>query len=92
MEYLGIVLDTNLMQARISEERLKDILKELHQWEHKTSATKREVLSLVGKLQFVSRVVRPGRTFVRRMISLAKQIPHLHYKITLTPDFMKDIK
>ena len=71
MEYLGIVLDTDLLQARISADRLAEVLTELNQWHHRQTATKRQVLSLIGKLSFVSRVVRPGRTFIRRMISLA---------------------
>lgn len=91
MEYLGIVLDTNLMQARISEERLHDVLAELESWTHRRSATKRQILSLIGKLTFVSRVVRPGRTFVRRMIALAKRIPHLHQTVRLSSDFQKDV-
>ena len=91
MEYLGIILDTNLMQARISQDQLHDILDELLQWTHRKSATKRQILSLVGKLQFVSHVVRPGRTFVHRMINLAKQVPHLHHRIALTSAFQKDV-
>ena len=91
MEYLGIVLDTDLFQARISSERLTEVLTELYEWRHRQSATKRQILSLVGKLTFVSRVVRPGRTFIRRMISLASKLPHLHYRVQLTHDFQMDV-
>ena len=92
MEYLGIVLDTDLMQARISQERLDDIMAELEQWHNRSSASKRQILSLVGKLQFVSRVVRPGRTFLRRMISASKQVPHLHQHVRLTTEFQQDVQ
>lgn len=92
MEYLGIILDTNLMQARISTERLANVLSELNTWCHRTTATKRQILSLIGKLTFVSRVVRPGRTFVRRMISIASSVPHLHHKVHLSDGFHKDVE
>lgn len=91
MEYLGIVLDTNLMQARISQERLQEVMSELLQWKQRRHATKRNILSLIGKLTFISRVVRPGRTFIRRMIALACQIPHLHHRIKLSAEFQKDV-
>ena len=92
MEYLGIVIDTDLMQARISSDRLNDVLSELETWKSRHTATKRQILSLIGKLTFVSRVVRPGRTFVRRMISLACQVPYLHHKVKLSIGFMKDVE
>ena len=64
---------------------------ELYQWHQRATATKRDMLSLVGKLIFVSRVVKAGRTFVRRMLDQAKQIQHLHYKVALSEDFKKDV-
>ena len=91
MEYLGIILDTDLLQARISSDRLEEVLTELHEWRDRHTASKRQILSLIGKLTFVSRVVRPGRTFVRRMISLATTVPHLHHKVSLTCEFQLDI-
>ena len=92
MEYLGIILDTDRLQARISSDRLEDVMSELLQWRHRQTATKRQILSLIGKLTFVSRVVRPGRTFVRRMISLACSAPHLHHRVRLTNDFQLDVQ
>ena len=92
MEYLGIVLDTDLLQARISADRLTEVLNELNQWRQRQTATKRQVLSLIGKLSFVSRVVRPGRTFIRRMLSIASKVQHLHQKVTLTDEFHLDVK
>ena len=41
---------------------------------------------------FVSRVVRAGRTFVRRMIDVSKCVKHLHHKITLDNSMKADIQ
>ena len=91
LEFLGIVIDTTNMELRISEERLSSVMDELEQWRGKKQATKREVLSLIGKLIFISRVVRSGRTFVRHMIHLAKKVRQLHHKIKLNRAFQADI-
>lgn len=91
VEVLGIVIDTKLMQLRISGERLKCINEELLLWSGKKSCTKRQLLSLIGKLQFICKVVRHGRTFVRRLIHLSKKLKHLHHKIRLTVSAQKDV-
>ena len=91
LEFLGIVIDTQSMELRISQERLCSVMEELELWRGKKRATKREILSLIGKLIFVSRVVRSGRTFVRHMINLAKKVKHLHHNIKLNRAFQADI-
>ena len=91
LEFLGIILDTEAMEMRISDERLNDIIQELLQWQCKCKVTKRQLLSLIGKLIFVCRVVRAGRTFLQHLIELAKTAKCLHHKITLTPPAQLDI-
>ena len=91
LELLGIIIDSELMQVRISKERLKDCVDELNEWQNRKICTKRQLLSLIGRLMFVSRVVRSGRTFVRRLIELSKKVKHLHYKVKLNKDAQQDI-
>ena len=92
LEFLGIVLDTDKMEMRISEASMKDILNELNQWLYRQKVTKRQLLSLIGKLMFVCRVVRPGRIFVQQLIDLSKQARHLHHKVRLSVDALLDIE
>ena len=92
LEFLGIIIDSIRQELRISEDRLAEVLAELTKWYHRRKCTKRELLSLIGKLTFVSRVVRSGRTFVRRMIELSKRVCYLHYKVTLNKEFQADIQ
>ena len=91
IEYLGIVIDSEVMELRISETRLEEITKLLYEWKNRKSCVKRLLLSLIGKLGFVSNVVRPGRTFLRRMIELSKKVKHLHHHIRLNLECQKDI-
>ncbi len=53
--------------------------------------TKRQLLSLIGKLIFASRVIKQGRTFVGRLIDLSKKLKHLHYRTKLSYEAKADI-
>jgi hypothetical protein len=92
MEFLGIIIDTDKLELRISQERLNNIIQELDEWQGKKKAKKRDLLSLIGKLSFISKVVRSGRTFIRRLIDLSKRVKHLHYKVKLNKAAQGDIQ
>jgi len=74
--FLGIQLDTTAMEASITQERRDALLSELNQlyWYHR--CTKRELLSLIGKLSFACKVIPSGRIFLRRLIDLIKKLHH----------------
>ena len=67
------------------------IQESLSTWLGKKTATKREILSLVGLLQHATRVVRCGRTFVARMYATAAKVKELHYFTRLNREFRSDI-
>lgn len=79
--FLGILLNTVAMELRLLDKKL------IVQWQHKRSCTKRELLSLIGQLQHACRVVRPGRTFLRRMIDLSTCAKELHHHLRLNTVF-----
>lgn len=87
LEFLGILLDTTCMEARLPAEKLARIQATIHEWLHKKSAKKRDILSLVGLLQHAAKVVRPGRTFVSRMYSVAASVQELDYFTRLNREF-----
>ena len=70
LEYLGIIIDSQLMEMQMSNERLDSIFDELKRWLNNYKGTKRELLSLIGKLIFLCRIVVPGRIFLRRLYNL----------------------
>ena len=92
IEFLGIEIDVNVGQLRITEERLKEIKNELSEWDSRKKCTKRQLLSIIGKLMFVSRVVRTGRAFVGRLIELSKKTKYLHYFIYLNKEARGDLR
>ena len=66
LEFMGVLLDSNKMEARLSLDKLTRTKKALHEWSRKKSATLKELQSLIGTLQFTCRVVVPSRAFLQR--------------------------
>ena len=73
IEFLGIVINTIDRTLQISAERLDEIRELVLSWTTKAWASKREVLSLLGKLNFSAQVVHDGSKFTRRLVQ-ANQI------------------
>ena len=92
LELLGIELDSERQEARISDDRLREILHLLSSWKLRKSCTKRALQSLIGKLNFVCYVCRPGRTFLRRMINLLSKAQRATHHIRLNKGFAKDVQ
>ena len=79
LEFLGILLDTTCMEARLPAKKLARIQATIQEWLQKKSAKKRDILSLVGLLQHAAKVVHLGCTFVSRMYSVAASVQELDY-------------
>ena len=90
--FLGIQLDTVSRVLRLPEEKLVRLKALISQWQYKKSCTKRELLSLIGQVQHACKVVRPGRTFLRRMIDLSTQAKELHHHLRLNAAFRSDLQ
>ena len=91
IEFLGIVIDSELKQLRISETRLLEIQETVDKWLSKNVCSKRELLSLIGKLAFCSRVVRAGKMFYRRLIQCSKKVKNLYHVVKLCKETKKDL-
>ena len=90
--FLRIELDTQQRIVRLPDIKLRRLQKEIRKWESKKACTKRELLSLIGQLQHACCVVRPGRSFLRRMIDLSKGVRELHHKVRLNRGFRSDLR
>ena len=91
LTFLGLELDSVLQQIRLPAEKLQAILKELEDWQQRKKATKRQLLSLIGKLSFAARAVPAGRLFTRRLITLTIKVKQLHHHIRLNDEAQADI-
>eukprot|EP00731_Ephydatia_muelleri_P034096 Em0047g15a len=61
-------------------------------WLSRHKATKRELLSLIGKLSFAAKVVPAGRHFLRGLIDLSTTVRKLHHHISLNAEARADIR
>ena len=91
IEFLGIYINTEDRYLQISYERMCEILDLLREWSTKTYCSKRELLSLIGKLSFCSRVIDNGRRFIRRLIGLSRRMKNLYHKTKITAQAFHDI-
>ncbi len=90
--FLGILLDLVARVLKLPEEKLARLMRMIKGWGDRKSCTKRELLSLIGSLQHACCVVRPGRTFLRRMIDLAASVKGLHHIVRLNKGFRSDLQ
>lgn len=91
MVFLGILFDSTSMTMEVTSDRLADIVSELNQWRDRRKATKKQIQSLIGKLNFVAKCCKPGRVFMSRMLSALKGLQRNNHHIYLNAEFRKDI-
>ena len=90
--FLGILIDTADGTLKLPPEKLSRLRSLLASWRGRKCCKKRELLSLIGQLQHASRVVRSGRTFLRRMIDLSSVPKELHHRVRLNVAFRSDLQ
>jgi hypothetical protein len=89
--FLGIEFDSRTMTMRLPKEKLEHLRDLVAQWLTRRAATKRSILSLIGELAHASKVVIPGRIFLRRMIDCAHSRRDLDHWIRLNQEFKSDL-
>ena len=92
MIYLGILVNSSNMTIAITPDRYLETTTALPRWITRRTCTKTEILSLIGVLSFIAKVVRPGRTFLRRLIDLSTTVKCQHHHITLNKESKLDIQ
>lgn len=79
------------MTVSISEERKQDLINSLQYPLQKSlskdeKCTKRDLLSVIGKLSFACKVIPAGRIFLRRLIDKSCSVFCLHHHVSLTKE------
>ena len=91
LTFLGIEIDTQVMVLRLPASKLEELRLLVAQWQGRKFCMKKDLQSLVGKLQQASKVVRSGRTFLRRMFELLKGTSKKQHFIRLNTSFRSDL-
>ena len=91
MTFLGVLFDTNNMTMEVTPGRLAEIASLLEHWKTRKKCKKRELQSLIGKLQFVAKCVPPGRLFICRLLDMLRKYKSGHHYVTLNREFHRHI-
>lgn len=92
LSFLGIEIDTKEWQLRLPADKLSNLFTELSHWLTKTSCTKRQLLFLIEKLSFATKVLLVGRIFLRCLINLSTKTNSLDNYLHLDVDARADIQ
>ena len=87
----GIVLDSEAQRPSPPQDKLVDTLHMVQSWLGRHKTTKRELLSIVGKLPFAAKEVPAGRLFLRLLMDLSTTVGKLHHHIQITSDARADL-
>ena len=94
---LGIRINTVSQTLSLPDDKLRRLRQLLTTWGDKRACSRRELESLVGYLNHACKVVRPGRSFLRRMLDLLRHTepsaaPRRHHFIRLNRSFRADLQ
>jgi len=70
VDYLGLLIDSNKMEARLPPNKKDRVLIEVHRLLRKPSVTQRDLQSVLGFLTFCTRVFPLGRPFLRNLFNM----------------------
>ena len=91
LTFLGIQVDTEALLLCLPEEKLSRLKQELSRCSLRKTITKRELQSLTGLLQFATKVIRPGRPFLRQLYAMQSIGSHPGHHIRLNAAARADI-
>ena len=93
MVFLGIHFDTEKMEMSVPVDKLTELKAEIEKWARKTTITKREMQSLLGRMFWVAKVVRFSRIFMGRLLSQLRDLSGTkdHTKVKLEEQSRKDL-
>ena len=91
--YLGVEFDSLAMEMRVPACKLEEIKSEIRRWLKRTTISKKELQSLLGKLFWVGRVVKYSRVFLGRMLDQLRSLVGMpdNKKVMLFEATRKDI-
>ena len=83
-EYIGIVLETIKMEARISEERIDERVDSMKTVYASEKVSIGQVVKVLGKQNFITRLVPTGKAFTARLIALTRGGSDKKTRVTLS--------
>ena len=92
LTFLGIEMDTQNSTLCLPRDKVQELKSLIATWTQRKSCTKRDLHSLVGKLQHACKVVCSGRSFLRKMFELLRGTAKKQHFIRLNRSFHSDLR
>ena len=92
ISFTGIEIDSVAMELRLPGDKLGRLIAELSHWRKRKACKKKELLSLVELLAHACKVIRAGRSFLRRLIDLSSTAKRLDHFVRLGREARSDIE
>lgn len=89
--FLGIQIDTANSMLSLDNKKVERLRQLLLDFSAKSRATKRQLQSLAGALNFATQVIRGGRFFLRRILNSIAHIKGQRHKTRLSESFYADL-
>ena len=91
VKVLGTLFCLDSGTIQVPGDKLEDIITTVRQWQHKSSATKKQLQSLLGRLLHIAQCIKPARLFLNRMLQTLREHHDATRSFPLTSDFKKDL-
>jgi hypothetical protein len=89
--FLGVAIDCVNRTLSLPPDKLKDMKRLCNYWAKKPKCSKKGLQSLIGKMNWCSRVLKGGRTFSRRLTNLLCKVSQANHHIRITSEARQDI-
>ena len=87
---MGITVDISDLSVSIPKTKMSDIISTCDAISTRDSITKKDLQSLLGKLLYISRIIRPARAFLNRMLQWLRTTDG-NQRIAVSGGFRKDL-
>ena len=93
LTFLGIEIDTIAMVVRLPTDKVKNLLDTIESFitKYQQKVTLKQMQSLIGKLNFACRAIRPGRPFCRRFINTTIGLSNPNHHIRISSSVLHDL-
>ena len=93
MVFLGVYFDTDAMTMSVPADKVQELRSDLDRWARKTTAVRRDLQSILGKMFWVSKCVRQSRPFMCRLLHQLREMKMFpeSKKVLLSAESRKDL-
>ena len=90
--FLGVEIDTTSSTLFLGKDKLQQLQQQLQHFGARKRASKQQLQSLAGSLNWACQAIRGGRFFLRRILDTLQPLQQQRHKARLSADFKQDVQ